>query len=175
MTGSEPPVPAGARGADGRGPASGIPVALDGDTLDRIDRAWQQAEASTPDWSAVTLRVPARAGAPIAFTITDGASWNPLARSQLTLDAATLAVRQWQPYGAQSLGQRARGWVRFGHTGELGGTLGQIAAGIGCVGGVVLVCTGVSLAARRLLAWVARRRRATAPAAAIPASTTSAS
>ena len=112
--------------------------------------------------TAITLRIPARAGAPLAFTIVDGASWNPMARSQLTLDAATGAVRQWQPYAGQSLGQRARGWMRLGHTGELFGLTGQIVAGLACAGGVVLVWTGVSLAVRRLFAWRARRVRVVA-------------
>jgi uncharacterized iron-regulated membrane protein len=43
--------------------------------------------------------------------------------------------------------------MRFAHTGELGGVTGQIIAGMGCLGGVVLVCTGLSLAVRRLWNW----------------------
>ena len=179
VTGSELPAPAGAReggpgGARGGGAAARTepgPRALDAATLASIDQAWTRAQATVPEWKTITLRVPARAGAPLAFTMVDGASWNPMARSQLTLDAATLDVRQWQPYAGQSLGQRARGWMRFGHTGELFGLTGQIVAGIGSVGGVVLVWTGLSLAVRRFVAWRARRRRVLAdlPAAAADA------
>jgi uncharacterized iron-regulated membrane protein len=46
-----------------------------------------------------------------------------------------------------------RGWLRFAHTGELGGLTGQIIAGVGCLGGVFLVGTGLSLAFRRLWNW----------------------
>ena len=46
-----------------------------------------------------------------------------------------------------------RGWLRFAHTGELGGLPGQLVAGIGCLGGVMLVYTGLSLAFRRLWNW----------------------
>jgi len=99
-----------------------------------------------------------------------------MARSQLTLDATTGEVRQWQPYAGQSLGQRARGWMRFGHTGELFGLTGQIVAGVACAGGTVLVWTGVSLAVRRFFNWRAlraRRRRAAATTGdAVPAPTT---
>jgi len=98
-------------------------------------------------------------GGPLAFTIVDGESWNPVARSQLTVDGKTGDIRQWQPYAGQSPGQRARGWARFGHTGELGGLTGQIVAGIGCAGGVGLAWTGVSLAIRRFAAWRVRRVR----------------
>jgi uncharacterized iron-regulated membrane protein len=94
----------------------------------------------------------------VTFSISDGASWNRFARSQLTVDAASGEVRQWQAYQDASLGQRARGWLRFAHTGELAGLAGQIATGIGCVGGVMLVWTGLALAVRRLLNWKIRAR-----------------
>jgi len=87
------------------------------------------------------------------FTISDARSWNAFARSTLTVDTATAAVSKWEPYDASSRGQRWRGWVRFGHTGELGGLPGQIVAGAACVGGALLVWTGLALAFRRLLAW----------------------
>ena len=73
---------------------------------------------------------------------------------------------QWQPYEDSNLGQKPRGWMRFAHTGELGGLTGQIVAGLGCLGGVLLVYTGFSLAVRRLWNWSlwkrlgASRRRA---------------
>ena len=182
ITRSELPAPAGGRagpaGSTGGGAARGETAgpALDSATLDAIDRAWARAQATVPEWKTITLRVPARAGAPFAFTIVDGASWNPMARSQLTLDATTGEVRQWQPYAGQSLGQRARGWMRFGHTGELFGLTGQIVAGVACAGGTVLVWTGVSLAVRRFFNWRAlraRRRRAAATTGdAVPAPTT---
>ena len=101
------------------------------------------------------MRLPAREGAPVAFTITDGANWNAFARSNLTLNSASGDVVQWQPYENNSLGQKVRGWLRFAHTGELGGLPGQIVAGLGCLGGVFLVYTGLSLAIRRSVELVA--------------------
>src|SRR6185295_11600284 len=97
--------------------------------------------------------LPNRGNMPVSFTITDGRSWNAFARSTLTVDAATSEVRQWQPYEKGTLGQKARGWFRFAHTGELFGVTGQVIAGIGCAGGVVLVWTGLSLAIRRFFNW----------------------
>jgi uncharacterized iron-regulated membrane protein len=171
VTRSELPAPAGGRDGGPAGARAGAvpradaaPRAIDPAALQAIDRAFPRAQAAVPEWRTITMRVPARAGGPLAFTITGGASWNPMARSQLTLDGATLEVRQWQPYAAQSLGQRARGWMRFGHTGELFGVTGQIVAGVACLGGVFLVWTGVSLAVRRFFAWRVRRRRVPAAA-----------
>lgn len=104
------------------------------------------------------MRLPNREGEPLAFTISDGAHWNAFARSNLTLNSANAEVIQWQPYEGTSLGQKARGWLRFAHTGELGGLLGQIIAGVGCLGGVFLVYTGLSLAFRRLWNWALWKR-----------------
>jgi uncharacterized iron-regulated membrane protein len=123
-----------------------------------LDTVWARAEQQVPTWSVLSMRLPNRDGAPVAFTITDGANWNAFARSNLTLNSATAEVVQWQPYEASNLGQKARGWLRFAHTGELGGLTGQIIAGLGCLGGVFLVYTGLSLAFRRLWNWALWKR-----------------
>ena len=119
-----------------------------------VDRLFARAAEQLPTWSAITLRLPNRPGAPVAFTLTDGRSWNRFARSELALDAMTGAIVRWQPYEGTSRGQKARGWARYGHTGELGGVAAQTLAGLACLGGVVLVWTGVSLTLRRFFGWL---------------------
>jgi uncharacterized iron-regulated membrane protein len=57
-----------------------------------------------------------------------------------------------------SLGQRLRAFVRFGHTGEYGGLLGQTIAAIASLGACVLVYTGLSLAIRRLAGMFEHRK-----------------
>jgi uncharacterized iron-regulated membrane protein len=125
--------------------------------LEQLDRAWRRAEEAVPTWRTITLRL--GSADRLAFSIVDGSSWNRFARSQLMVNAASGRIESWQPYAGMSLGQRARIWVRFSHTGELGGLAGQVLAGIGCVGGGFLVWTGLSLACRRFAAWRARRVR----------------
>ncbi|MEQ1912039.1 MAG: PepSY-associated TM helix domain-containing protein [Vicinamibacterales bacterium] len=149
LTGS--PIPTrGGEGARGPGaPGAGQPTIIP----EALDQIVARAEQQMPTWSQLSFRLPNRDGGPVAFTLTDGAHWNPMARNQLTLDGRTADVVQWQPYVDQNLGQRARGWMRFGHTGELGGLPGQIVAGLGCLGGMFLVYTGLALACRRLLNW----------------------
>lgn len=113
-----------------------------------------RAEQQIPAWSQMSLRLPNRDGGPVSFTITGGTQWwNQMARSNLTLNSANGEVVQWQPYEGQTAGQKLRGWLRFAHTGEAAGLGGQIVAGLGCLGGVFLVYTGVSLAFRRLWNW----------------------
>ncbi len=123
-----------------------------------IDLLVARAEQQVPTWTQLSLRLPNRTDGPVSFTLTDGAQWNAFARSQLTLRGATADVVQWQPYEAQNLGQKLRGWLRFAHTGELGGFIGQLIAGLGCLGGVFLVYTGFALAVRRLWHWALWKR-----------------
>jgi uncharacterized iron-regulated membrane protein len=147
---AQPGVPqeaANPRGSEG-GP-QGAPTIIPA----KLDRIWARAEQQMPTWSLMSMRLPNREGGPVAFTITDGANWNAFARSNLTLNSANGEVLQWQPYEESSLGQKVRGWLRFAHTGELGGLTGQLVAGVGCLGGVFLVYTGLSLAFRRLWNW----------------------
>jgi uncharacterized iron-regulated membrane protein len=149
VTGSPVPVRAqrdgGGATREGGTPAPVMPAEL--------DRIWARAETQVPTWSILTMRLPAREGAPVSFTITDGGHWNAFARSTLTVSSTTGEVVQWQPYEASSAGQKARGWLRFAHTGELGRLPGQIVAGVGSLGGVFLVYTGLALAFRRLWNW----------------------
>ena len=146
LTGS--PIPAGRGGGPG-GPGGAQPTVIPA----ALNLIVARAEAQVPTWSQLSLRLPNRDGSPVSFTITDGAQWNQFARNQLTLDGRSGDVVQWQPYAEQNLGQKMRGWLRFAHTGELGGLAGQVVAGIGCLGGVFLVYTGLSLAVRRLWNW----------------------
>jgi uncharacterized iron-regulated membrane protein len=53
-------------------------------------------------------------------------------------------------------------WMRFVHTGEYYGVLGQTIAGIASAAGILLVYTGFALALRRFVAW--RKRQVPAEA-----------
>jgi uncharacterized iron-regulated membrane protein len=74
------------------------------------------------------------------------------------LDAATGAVQAWQPFSSQSTGQKARSWIRFLHTGEALGIVGQTIAGIVSLTSVLMVWTGLALAYRRLIVPLYARR-----------------
>ena len=50
-----------------------------------------------------------------------------------------------------SPGQNARRFLRFVHTGEIYGIIGQTIAGLASLASVILVYTGISLAVRRLV------------------------
>lgn len=114
---------------------------------ENIEELWGKAENQT-GWKAISLRFPINNDA-VVFSIDEGIYWNKFGRSNLTVDAKTAEVIKWESYGAQNSARQIRSWVRFTHTGESGGIIGQVVGFIACIGGAVLVWTGMSLALRR--------------------------
>ena len=123
-----------------------------------IDAAVAEVVRREPRWSDVTLQMPRAEGAPIALSVSTGGT-SPASRSQATVDATTGTVTQWRTPSGAPLAQRVRTWIRFGHTGEAWGVPGQFLAAISCLGGALLVWSGLSLAVRRLKASLGRRSR----------------
>ncbi|HEX4263180.1 MAG TPA: PepSY-associated TM helix domain-containing protein [Verrucomicrobiae bacterium] len=113
-----------------------------------IDVLLAKARQQLPAWSTLTLRLPPRAGAPVTISIQQSGA-PAFYRSQLTLNSSTAEIVKWEPFAGQNSRRKLRTWVRFMHTGEAGGLIGQTIAAIASAGGVILVCTGVAMAYRR--------------------------
>ena len=124
-----------------------------------IDSAWSIAEQQVGDWRSISLQLPASASAPLTFNIDSGTGGQPQKRAQLVLDRASGTVTKWEPFASYTRGRQLRSILRFAHTGEVAGIVGQTIAGLVSLGGAVLVWTGLSLALRRLYAWLSKRRR----------------
>lgn len=121
---------------------------------ENLNEIWAQAENYT-DWNSISLRLPVSKDTAV-FTIDEGKYWNKFGRSTLTVNPATGEVIKWESYGDQNLGRQLRSWVRFTHTGETFGFIGQLLACLACIGGAFLVWTGISLALRRFSNWRAK-------------------
>ncbi len=130
-----------------------------------LDAASHHAEERVPDWRTITVRFASPSDPNVAFAIDSGNGGRPDKRSQLTLNRKTGAEIRWEPFSSYNSGRQLRAWIRFTHTGEAGGLLGQSIASIAAAGGAMLAFTGLSLAIRRLLANLARRRNTTERAA----------
>lgn len=150
--GEQPPVrgapPPG--GAPPRGAARSAEPSLNGSTPQPLtyDELFTRAEAHG-DWRTLTLALPPANTA--RFTIDQGNGGQPQRRHTLTLDAATGDVQSWAPFSSQPPGQRLRSWIRFLHTGEALGIVGQTIAAIVSATSVIMVWTGLALAWRRLI------------------------
>ena len=125
-------------------------------SLGGLNRIWARAE-SVDGWRTLALRVPSARDRQVIVTVDRGPGGQPQQRAQLTLDRATGAIIAWEPFQSLSTGRRLRSILRFAHTGEVLGLVGQTIAGVASFGAVMLVYTGLALSLRRLAAW--RRRR----------------
>jgi uncharacterized iron-regulated membrane protein len=158
VAGEEPPAqqqraapPGGASGQ----PGGATPLPLDG-----LGPLLARAERQVEGWRSITLQLPQKPDAPVTFAIDLGNGGQPQLRSQLALDRKTGEVVRWEPYSNNTTGRRMRLWLRFAHTGEVYGLVGQTIAGVATLGGAFLVYTGLSLAWRRFYSWKGRRARA---------------
>ena len=153
IVGETPPAPRANQQAPASQSNSAKPV------LNNLDAAWLRAEQQVVDWRSISLQLPSSESAPLTFNIDRGNGGQPQKRAQLVLDRTTGEVVKWEPFSANTRGRQLRSILRFAHTGEVAGIIGQTIAGLVSIGGAVLVITGLALAIRRLLAWVAKRSR----------------
>ncbi|MGE0160590.1 MAG: PepSY-associated TM helix domain-containing protein [Gemmatimonadales bacterium] len=119
------------------------PRALDALAAVAIDRV--------PGWRTITFPIPAERGDPVAVRIDEGWGGQPQLRHTVTYDPLTGRETAYIGFQDQSKGARLRSYLRFAHTGEYHGLLGQTVAGIASLAGVFLVWTGFALAWRRLV------------------------
>lgn len=145
----------------GRAPAGGTPSAP--------DLFAAAIEATYPNWQSISLRAPRaherRRDAPPPSAASPGprpppsapfssaSVWLPdgaprFAPVQVTLDA-TGRIDSAEGYEAMNAGRKLRSWLRFLHTGEALGVVGKTLAAAACLAALVLVWTGIALAARR--------------------------
>jgi len=121
-----------------------------------LSRLCALAESKVPGWRTISLRLPRASDPSAVFVIDSGNGGLPQNRAQLALNRKTLAESRWETFDTYNRGRRWRFWIRFTHTGEAFGFVGQFVASVAALGGVFLVYTGLSLAIRRFLAWRAR-------------------
>jgi uncharacterized iron-regulated membrane protein len=118
-----------------------------------------RAESQVPGWTIITRQLSENRDAPVSFTLDTGDGGQPQKRATFVLDAATGDVVRREPFASGSPGRKFRSILRFAHTGEVAGLIGQTVAGLVSLGGVFLVYTGFSLSLRRFIAWRGRERR----------------
>ncbi len=171
--GEQPPARGGGGGGGGGGSRGGqaetAVVVPNGTAIDRLGYDALLARAAAHgQWRTLTLNLPADPDAPtVRIGIDEGNGGQPHLRHNLTLDASTGAVETWAPFSSQSTGQKARSWIRFLHTGEALGIVGQTIAGLVSFTSVLMVWTGLALAWRRLIQPLFGRRPATTTPSAV--------
>ena len=108
-----------------------------------------RAAAESPGWRRLTVRIPETGDAPLTVQVDRGSGRQPAKWTNLTFEPSSGVLTARASGQPDSRGQRIRYWLRFAHTGEVYGIVGQTIAGIASVAATVLVWTGLALTWRR--------------------------
>ncbi len=159
MTGTQPPASGfqGERGPRGNGerrraPHGGEASDVQASSYRSIDELIQRAEQLSPGWKSITLTVPAPQDRTLSLSVDKSVGGQPEQAFQMAINRQSGNVEAVKRFSDNNTGRKLRAWARFLHTGEELGLIGQIIAAIACLGAILLVWTGISMALRRAFA-----------------------
>lgn len=122
-----------------------------------LNELFAAAAKQKPGPYTIQLRLADKPSSAMTFIFNQDNGDRPQFRDQLILDSATGRVIRWEQFDQQTRGRRWRLWVRFLHTGEALGMVGQAIAGLASAGGALLAWSGLVLSWIRFRNW--RRSR----------------
>ncbi|MYD86576.1 MAG: PepSY domain-containing protein, partial [Acidobacteria bacterium] len=92
----------------------------------------------------------------VVVAVDRGTGRQPSRSEDLLFDRATGELVARAGYPTFSRGFKIRRWLRFAHTGEVYGVIGQTIAGITSLGVAVMVWTGLAMSWRRFFGSAGR-------------------
>lgn len=116
------------------------------------DELLRIAELKMPAWKTITWRQPTEIAKPAILTVDAGTGGQPHLRGNLILDRRSGAVLAWESFDGFSRGRKLRSILRYAHTGEVLGPIGQALAGLASLAAVYLVWSGFAMSWRRFFA-----------------------
>lgn len=153
------------QGRGGPGGPAVLPPGVQGTVLAAAPQGYgaliARAAEQAPGWKRAAITLPTPEAAYLQVTMDAGNGVQAAAQTQIVLDRATGEVVTEVSGQPGQPGARLRRWMRFAHTGQVYGVIGQTVAGLASLAAVMLAYTGMSLGLRRL-ARMRRRRRALA-------------
>lgn len=123
-----------------------------------LDTLLVSAANHTDAWRTLRLTVPDAADRQVSVEVDRGNGRQPQLRDTLHFDAQTGELIAIAKLSDRTPGAQARTWVRFLHTGEIFGLVGQTIAGIVSFTSLFMVWTGFTLAWRRIISPLLGRR-----------------
>jgi|CXWL01.1.fsa_nt_gi uncharacterized iron-regulated membrane protein len=162
MTGNEPPVVQQAEKPKEKSERGGREKEKKADAKEperpaaSLDALYTNAEPLVPGWVSMTFRLSGGPGSQgqgdkgkINVTVQEPEHRNLNPRAQITMDRSTGEVIKVETFAQQNLGRKLRIWVRYSHTGQAFGVIGQLILGLAAAGAAVLVWTGFAMAWQR--------------------------
>ena len=114
-----------------------------------LQALFAKAAAETPGWRAITVELPEANQDPVVVAVDRGTGRQPSKSEDLLFDRITGELVGSGGYPTFSRGFQLRRWLRFAHTGEVYGVIGQTIAGAVSLGVAVMVWTGLAMSWRR--------------------------
>jgi uncharacterized iron-regulated membrane protein len=114
-------------------------------------RLLEIARVEIPAYRTLAFRIPAPAAATAEIRVDTGNGAQPDRQTSLVITRADGGIQARLGSAETPPGQRMRVFLRFLHTGEVYGWVGQTLAGLASVASIFLVYTGLALAWRRLV------------------------
>ena len=108
-----------------------------------------KAGNETPGWRTLTIDLPESIHDPVVIAADRGNGRQPSKSEDLLFDRATGELVERAGYPTFTPGFKIRRWLRFAHTGEVYGVVGQSIAGVVSLGVTVMVWTGLAMSWRR--------------------------
>ncbi|HCQ64939.1 MAG TPA: hypothetical protein DIU07_07115 [Rhodobacteraceae bacterium] len=125
-----------------------------------LDAILNAAKAHDPAWRRVTLALPMTPGAQtVTAKVDTGPGRRETRKETLAISREDARIVEVQGFADQPKAARTFWFLRFAHTGEHYGLVGQTIAGLASLATAFMVYTGLALAWRRLVSPVLRRRR----------------
>ncbi len=152
LAGEEPPV---------RGRSQSSENEATFDQLVPFEAMFQKATLQRENWTSITMSFPKETDENVRFSVDTGNGGEPQKKGDLYLSRANGEIAQWQPFQDYTPGRQARNYIRFLHTGEALGIIGQTIAGIVSLFAVILVWTGLALAYRKYIRPMIRNKSET--------------
>lgn len=125
-------------------------VAL-GTSTNSLQSLYEKAKSHNPDWHSIKISVPNSAKADVSMQIDTSIGGQPTKQSTLVFSRISGDLVKKETFADKSPATQARFYIRFLHTGEALGFVGQTLAGIASILACILVYTGLALAYRRLV------------------------
>ena len=108
-----------------------------------------RAGIETPGWRRLEIDLPESIHDPVVVAVDRGNGRQPSKSEDLLFDRASGNLVGRAGYPAFTPGFKVRRWLRFAHTGEVYGLVGQSIAGLVSLGVAVMVWTGLAMSWRR--------------------------
>lgn len=123
-----------------------------------LEHRFQVASGVVSSWKTITFSGSTNLAEPTRFDVDFGNGAQPHLRRQVVISRSGAVAEKRDTFSQRSPGTQARVVIRFLHTGEVLGLVGQTLAGLGSLATLFLVWSGLALSYRRLIRPILRKR-----------------